>query len=216
MEIFVIGGIVVLIVLMFIVRSMMTSRERQISTTPSPQELPSLYRRSTGPARIPSAFSGTVPGGETVSILSVGPKKIEVIKVIRSYTNLGLAEAKNLADAGAHAPVLVAKDLNPVVANDFRRDLELAGATADTSPGQMAEPELMQEGMVTFEIEWIDVGPRKINVIKIIRQYTSLGLAEAKNATEVPSFSVTMSANQATQFLTDLRSAGATANVHGI
>src|ERR1051326_2669663 len=34
----------------------------------------------------------------TVTLKDVGPKKIEVIKVIRQLTNLGLKEAKDLAE----------------------------------------------------------------------------------------------------------------------
>src|SRR5690348_13523547 len=47
----------------------------------------------------------------TVQLKDVGPKKIEVIKVIRQLTNLGLKEAKDLAET-ANAKVLeaVAKD----------------------------------------------------------------------------------------------------------
>ncbi len=54
-----------------------------------------------------------------------GPKKIEVIKVIRQLTSLGLVDAKNMAET-ADAKVLeaVGKD----VANDAKEKLEAAGA----------------------------------------------------------------------------------------
>ncbi len=60
-----------------------------------------------------------------VIIKSAGPKKIEVIKVIRQLTSLGLVEAKNLAET-ADGKVLeaVGKD----VANDAKTKLEAAGA----------------------------------------------------------------------------------------
>jgi len=61
----------------------------------------------------------------TVVIKNPGPKKIDVIKVIRQLTNLGLVEAKNMAEA-PDSKVLeaVAKD----VANDAKAKLEAAGA----------------------------------------------------------------------------------------
>ena len=54
-----------------------------------------------------------------------GPKKIEVIKVIRQLTSLGLVEAKNMAEtAGAKVLNAVGKD----AAQDAKAKLETAGA----------------------------------------------------------------------------------------
>ena len=60
-----------------------------------------------------------------VVIKAAGPKKIEVIKVIRQLTSLGLVEAKNMAET-ADSKVLeaVGKD----VANDAAAKLKEAGA----------------------------------------------------------------------------------------
>jgi large subunit ribosomal protein L7/L12 len=59
-----------------------------------------------------------------------GPKKIEVIKVIRQLTNLGLVEAKNMAEtAGAKVLTAVGKD----VANDAKGKLETAGAVVEVA-----------------------------------------------------------------------------------
>ena len=60
-----------------------------------------------------------------VVIKAAGPKKIEVIKVIRQLTSLGLVEAKTMAET-ADAKVLeaVGKD----VANDAAAKLKEAGA----------------------------------------------------------------------------------------
>ncbi len=64
----------------------------------------------------------------TVVLKSVGDKKIEVIKVIRQLTNLGLKEAKDLAEA-ANATVLeaVGKD----AAEDAKKKLTEVGATVE-------------------------------------------------------------------------------------
>ncbi len=60
-----------------------------------------------------------------VVIKGAGPKKIEVIKVIRQLTSLGLVEAKNMAEA-ADSKVLEA--VSKEVANDAKAKLEAAGA----------------------------------------------------------------------------------------
>jgi large subunit ribosomal protein L7/L12 len=65
-----------------------------------------------------------------VVLKEAGPKKIEVIKVIRQLTNLGLVEAKNMAEtAGAKVLSAVGKD----AANDAKSKLEAAGAVIDVA-----------------------------------------------------------------------------------
>ena len=60
-----------------------------------------------------------------VVLKEAGPKKIEVIKVIRQLTNLGLVEAKNMAEtAGTKVLSAVGKD----AAADAKAKLEAAGA----------------------------------------------------------------------------------------
>jgi len=63
-----------------------------------------------------------------VFIKDAGPKKIEVIKVIRQLTNMGLKEAKDLAEAG-NAKVLEAAGKE--AANDAKAKLEAAGAAVE-------------------------------------------------------------------------------------
>jgi len=61
----------------------------------------------------------------TVVLKDIGPKKIEVIKVVRSLTNLGLKEAKDLVEG---APSNVMEAVSKEVANDAKNKLEAAGA----------------------------------------------------------------------------------------
>ena len=64
----------------------------------------------------------------SVFLKEVGAKKIEVIKVIRQLTNLGLKEAKDLAETpNAKVLDLVAKD----AAEDARKKLTEVGATVE-------------------------------------------------------------------------------------
>ena len=63
-----------------------------------------------------------------VIIKDAGPKKIEVIKVIRQLTSLGLGEAKAMAEtAGGKILSAVGKD----AANDAKKKLEEAGAAIE-------------------------------------------------------------------------------------
>jgi len=64
----------------------------------------------------------------TVVIKEAGPKKIEVIKVIRQLTNLGLKDAKDMAEA-AGAKVLEA--VGKEAAEDAKSKLEAAGAVVN-------------------------------------------------------------------------------------
>jgi len=64
----------------------------------------------------------------TVVIKDVGPKKIDVIKAIRQITNLGLKEAKDLAET-ANAKVLEAAGKE--AAMDAKGKLEAAGAKVE-------------------------------------------------------------------------------------
>jgi large subunit ribosomal protein L7/L12 len=63
-----------------------------------------------------------------VIIKDAGAKKIDVIKVIRQLTSLGLGEAKTLAEtAGGKVLSAVGKD----AANDAKKKLEEAGAQVE-------------------------------------------------------------------------------------
>ena len=61
-----------------------------------------------------------------VELTTVGDKKINVIKVIREVTSLGLKEAKDLADG---APSVIKEAVPTDEANELKAKLEEAGAT---------------------------------------------------------------------------------------
>ena len=79
---------------------------------------------------------GAAPAGEAgvaeeksefdIELTSFGEKKINVIKVIRSITSLGLKEAKELAD---NAPSMVKEVVPKDEAEEIKKQLEEAGAT---------------------------------------------------------------------------------------
>ena len=63
----------------------------------------------------------------TVVLKDAGSAKIQVIKVVREITGLGLMDAKKLADEGGNVKENVSMD----EANDIKAKLEEAGATVE-------------------------------------------------------------------------------------
>ena len=63
-----------------------------------------------------------------VVLASAGEKKVEVIKVVRAATGLGLKEAKDLVDG---APKPVKEGVNKADADALKKQLEEAGATVE-------------------------------------------------------------------------------------
>jgi len=64
----------------------------------------------------------------TVVLASIGGNKIAVIKEIRAVTDLGLKEAKDLADA---APKTLKENVTKEEAEEIKKKLEAAGATVE-------------------------------------------------------------------------------------
>jgi large subunit ribosomal protein L7/L12 len=89
-------------------------------------------------AAAPVAVAAAAGGGEAeaaeaktefdVVIKDVGPKKIEVIKAIRTITSLGLKDAKEMAEA-PDSKVLEAAGKE--AAEEAKKQLEEAGATVE-------------------------------------------------------------------------------------
>lgn len=64
----------------------------------------------------------------SVNLKATGEKKVEVIKVVRAITGLGLKEAKDLVES---APAVVKDAVSKDDAAKFKKDLEAAGATVE-------------------------------------------------------------------------------------
>ncbi|WP_343184064.1 50S ribosomal protein L7/L12 [Buchnera aphidicola (Ceratovacuna keduensis)] len=63
-----------------------------------------------------------------ILLKSIGSNKISVIKAIRSITNLGLKESKDLVDS---APVIVKENISKKESEDLKNILEKSGATVE-------------------------------------------------------------------------------------
>ncbi len=67
----------------------------------------------------------------TVKLMEVGAQKIEVIKVVRDATGKGLKEAKDVVDAAATGPQVVAENLKKEDAEALKKRFETAGAKVE-------------------------------------------------------------------------------------
>lgn len=63
-----------------------------------------------------------------VALKAAGEKKIQVIKVVRAATALGLKEAKDLVDS---APKAIKTNLEKAEAEKLKKELETEGATVE-------------------------------------------------------------------------------------
>jgi large subunit ribosomal protein L7/L12 len=77
--------------------------------------------------------AGAAPAAEektefTVMLMAAGEKKVEVIKVVRAATGLGLKEAKDLVDG---APKPVKEAIAKADAEALKKQLEEAGAKVE-------------------------------------------------------------------------------------
>ncbi len=87
-------------------------------------------------APVAVAAVGAAPGAEAVEekteftpvLTAFGDKKIEVIKVVRAITGLGLKEAKDLVDG---CPKPIKENISKDEAEKIKKDLEAAGATVE-------------------------------------------------------------------------------------
>ncbi|PTQ80858.1 LSU ribosomal protein L12P [Nitrosospira multiformis] len=83
-------------------------------------------------AAAPAAGAGAAPVEEqtefTVMLTAVGESKVNVIKVVRAVTGLGLKEAKDLVDG---APKPVKEGIAKADAEAIQKQLAEAGATAE-------------------------------------------------------------------------------------
>jgi large subunit ribosomal protein L7/L12 len=126
----------------------------------------------------------------------------ELEKIVDQLSELSVLEAAELVKlledkwgVSAAAPVAVA-----------------AGALAGTAAAGGAEP---AEEKTEFDVIIKEAGPKKIEVIKAIRQLTSLGLKEAKELAETPEGKVLEAVGKeaANDAKSKLETAGATIEV---
>ncbi|MBZ0315531.1 MAG: ribosomal protein L7/L12 [Anaerolineae bacterium] len=177
------------------------------------------------PTIVPIAATETISttGEYSVVLVNTGRKKIQVIKTIREATQLGLKEAKDLAES---TPCTILSGVSEAHAQKVVRELLRDEATAEvvhgtgpmpiTSPQASFVPPLAQPIATNgWNVVLVDGGNTKIMVIKVIREHLELGLKEAKDLVDqTPSLLVNQVAEaKAHEFARDLQAAGATVQV---
>ena len=87
---------------------------------------------ATAVAAAPVATGAATPAEEksefTIMLTSAGDKKINVIKEIRTFTTLGLKEAKDLVEG---APKEIKSGVNKKEAEEIKKKLEAVGAKVE-------------------------------------------------------------------------------------
>lgn len=88
---------------------------------------------AAAPVAVAAAAPAAAPAAEEktefdVILASAGAQKIQVIKVVREVTGLGLKEAKDLVDG---APKAVKEGIAKKDAEELKKKLEEAGATVE-------------------------------------------------------------------------------------
>lgn len=175
------------------------------------------------PATVSDAAVASTPtaGDFSVVLVDAGRKKIEVIKVIREATQLGLKEAKDMTESIPATIIAgISEHQAQQIAREFQRveavvQIVQGSAQLDTSPQAMAHPDIPNLLKGQWNVVLLDSGSKKINVIKTIRAATNLGLAEAKDLAEsTPATLLTgLSEAYAQQWVMQLQKDGATAQM---
>jgi large subunit ribosomal protein L7/L12 len=95
------------------------------------------YGVSAAAAAAPVAAAGAAAGGEApaeekdefdVVLSAIGDKKINVIKVVREVTSLGLKDAKDMVES---APATVKEAVSKAEAEEIKKKFEEAGAQVE-------------------------------------------------------------------------------------
>ena len=116
----------------------------------------------------------------TLRLEDCGPNKIQVIKIIREHTGLGLKEAKDLAES---TPCVLA-EWDDARIDLFRAELAAAGARTNgsKSAAYRSAPAATPSRAGGAFLE--DCGPNKIMVIKVVYDTLHLGLKDSKDLVE--------------------------------
>ena len=93
-----------------------------------------------------------------------------------------MADLKKLAEEIVGLTLLQAQELKTILKDEY--GIEPAAGGAVMMAGPAAGPAEAAEEKTEFDVVLTDAGANKINVIKVVRELTGLGLKEAKDLTE--------------------------------
>jgi ribosomal protein L7/L12 len=160
---------------------------------PQPPKRRRTTRRRTAPAH---------PAVVDVLLISVGDYKSEIIQIVRELLGTKTKRAKKIVKA---APVTLMRQVAYATAEQVVKRLRDAGADAELN--WEGEQEASPADVILH-----DVGSRKISVIKVVRDLTGLGLAEAKDLVDSTPAHIArgVSVAHAREMVKQLRAVGAT------
>ncbi len=143
-----------------------------------------------------------------VMLSAVGSSKLNVIKVIREVTGMGLKDAKALVEA---CPQYVKTDVQKSEADSISQRLRNVGASVEV----ISDAEAPADDGTHHQVTLIQCGSTKLAVIKIIKEATGLSLKEAKALAETEHAVIKsgLDRNSAESLAAELRDAGAEVTV---
>jgi len=95
-----------------------------------------------------------------------------------------MADLEKIVEELSKLSVLEAADLVKMLEEKWGVSAAAPVAAVAAGPAAVAEEEV--EEKTEFDVIIKNAGPKKIEVIKVIRQLTNLGLVDAKNTAETP------------------------------
>ncbi len=125
-----------------------------------------------------------------------------------------MADIDKIVDELGKLSVLEAAELVKKLEEKWGVSAAAPIAVAAAAPAAGAAAEAAEE-KTEFDVVLKDAGPKRIEVIKVIRQFTNLGLVEAKAMTETPGTKVlsAVSKQAATDAKSKLEAAGAVVEI---
>ena len=108
--------------------------------------------------------------------------------------------------------IIELRDLNKAIEEEFGVTAAAPMMMAAVAPGAGGAPAIAEEEQTEFDVILNDFGANKINVIKVVRELTSLGLKDAKDLVEAAPKTVkeALPKAEATAAKAKLEEAGAT------
>lgn len=122
-----------------------------------------------------------------------------------------MADIKKLIEEIKTLTLLETSELVKALEEEFGVSAAAPVAVA-AAPAAGAAPAAAAEEKTEFNVVLKDAGAKKIDVIKVVRAFTGLGLVEAKSAVEKGGvLKENVAKEEADKILADLKAAGATA-----
>lgn len=122
-----------------------------------------------------------------------------------------MADVKKFIEEVKSMTVLELNELVKALEEEFGVSAAAPVAVAAPAAGGAAAPAAPVEEKTEFNIVLKDAGAKKIDVIKVVRAFTGLGLVEAKQAVEKGGvLKENVAKEEADKIIADLKAAGAT------